>query len=96
MARGALLDGRTALTKMGRSSVRDLTLCILGFLLNLDDSDSLPLQSYVLVRGSYNGLPTVTCEPPPAAPADPWWQRMPWIFIFVALAAAALLVALAW
>ena len=54
------------------------------------------IQGKVLVRGSYNGLPTVTCQLPPPMPGAPWWQRMPWIFIFVALAAAALLVAFAW
>ena len=51
-----------------------------------------------LVRGLFNALPIVTCEAPVPADSAPWswWQRMPWIFILVALAAAALLVTLAW
>ena len=44
----------------------------------------------------HNGLSIIQCMPPEAASALPWFQRMPWIFVLIALAAAAVLVALAW
>ena len=45
---------------------------------------------------TYNGLPVIQCVAKPPPPEAPWWQRMPWIFIFIALAAAGILVAAAW
>ena len=44
----------------------------------------------------HNGLSIIRCMPPEAASDMPWYQRMPWIFVLIALAAAAVLVALAW
>ena len=54
------------------------------------------LQGTTEVRVMHNGLSIIQCMPPEAAPALPWYQRMPWIFVLIALAAAAVLVALAW
>ena len=53
-------------------------------------------QGTTEVRVMHNGLSIIQCMPPEAAPALPWYQRMPWIFVLIALAAAVVLVALAW
>ena len=43
-----------------------------------------------------NGLSIIQCTPLDAAAALPWYQLMPWVFVLIALAASAVLVALAW
>ena len=48
------------------------------------------------MRRSYNGLAIPQCVPTPPVPLAPWYQRNSWIFIIVAVVAAAILVAMAW
>lgn len=43
----------------------------------------------------FNGLSVMQCGTMPASD-QAWYQRYPWIFIFIALAAAAAIVAIAW
>ena len=54
------------------------------------------MQSYDTVHTSYNGLAILQCVPTPPVPLAPWYQRNSWIFIIVAVIAAAILVAMAW
>ena len=54
------------------------------------------MQSYDMVHTSYNGLAILQCVPTPPVPLAPWYQRNSWIFIIVAVVAAAILVAMAW
>ena len=61
-------------------------------------SPSLPsrfLQGSVIISSLYNGLPRMACGPPVES-SQALYQRMPWLFIPIALVAAAILAAIAW
>ena len=49
-----------------------------------------------MTQGSYHGMKFLQCVPIPPVPLAPWYQRNSWIFIIVAVVAAAILVAMAW
>ena len=61
----------------------------------MDSLSSCCLQGSQMVHKTYNGLTIVQCVVP-GTTSSSWYIRMPWIFILIALCAAACLSIVAW
>lgn len=75
-----------SLLRLFHSRTRPRCLCLTRY---------FPFQGYELVNLSVNGEPNVVCQLPP--PSDEaWWTSIPWVWVFISLGSAILLIAFFW